>query len=63
MNFLKKIFKRKKVTIPRDKNENKKEPECWYNNVHEKGEALRGDMPYGTGGSEGIFMNIANSGH
>lgn len=51
MNFLKKLFGRRK------KAEQEKRQECWYNNAHEKGEAVRSGMPVGAGGSENIFEN------
>ena len=57
MNIFKKLFGSKKKKEIKEE----KKTECWYNDAHEKGEALRGDTPYGTGGSENIFMAISNS--
>ena len=53
MNFIKKLFKRKQKAIT--KKEEKKENECWYNDMHEKGEAIRGATSFGIGGSGNSF--------
>ena len=57
MGIFKKLFSKKQ------KSEEilEKKAECWYNNEHEKGEVFRGDLPYGTGGSENAFMEMSNS--
>ena len=55
MNFIKKLFKRKQKAIT--KKEEKKENECWYNDMHEKGEAIRSATSFGIGGSGNSFEN------
>lgn len=57
MNIFKKLFKRMQKTITPKKEEEKKENECWYNDMYEKGEALRGSTPFGVGGSGNSFEN------
>lgn len=54
MNIFKKLFKRKQKTITQKKEEKN---ECWYNDMHEKGEALRGATSFGIGGSGNSFEN------
>ena len=56
MNIFNKLFKRKQKTLTQEKEE-KKENECWYNDMHEKGEALRGATSFGIGGSGNSFEN------
>ena len=56
MNFLKKLFGRKKKKIAQNVEETQKENECWYNDMYEKGEAHRGTS-YGTGGSANAAEN------
>ena len=56
MKFIKKLFRR--LFPKREKPSKEKKPESWYNSQHEKGEVVRGDLPYGTGGSENAFMNM-----
>ena len=56
MNIFKKLFSKKK----KSKDVSDKKPESWYNDAHEKGEVAKEGFPYGTGGSESIFMAIAN---
>ena len=53
MKFLKKLFtkKQKNEEIPEKKNE------CWYNNAHEKGDAVLGSVPFGVGGSNNSHEN------
>ena len=51
MNFLKKLFGRRK------KAEQEKRQECWYNNAHEKGDAVLGSVPFGVGGSNNSHEN------
>ena len=56
MNFLKKLFGRKKKEIAPNEEEIQKENECWYNDMYEKGEAHRGTS-YGAGGSANSAEN------
>ena len=50
MNFLKRFFNRKKKV----KKEEKKD-ECWYNDAHENGEAVKNSTPIQFGGSENFY--------
>ena len=56
MNFLKKLFGRKKKEIAPNEEEIQKENESWYNDMYEKGEAHRGTS-YGAGGSANAAEN------
>ena len=56
MNIFKKLFSKKN----KSKDVSEKKPEAWYNDAHEKGEVAKEGFPYGTGGSESIFMAISN---
>ena len=53
MKFLKKLFSKK----PKSEEILRKKNECWYNNAHEKGEAVRGSVPFGVGGSNHSYEN------
>lgn len=58
MNFLKKIFKRK---LKSEKNEKKNE--CWYNDAHEKGEAMKGSTaPEFAGSTNSYEAHLTQSG-
>ena len=61
MKSIKKLLGR--LFSKRKKPVEEKKSESWYNDQYEKGEVARGDLPYGTGGSETTFMSIANDGH
>ena len=56
MNFLKKLFGRKKKEIAPNEEEIQKENECWYHDMSEKGEAHR-STSYGAGGSANAAEN------
>ena len=51
MNIFKKIFKGKSKDKKIEKSREKKTNECWYNNAHENGEAVRNSRPIESGGS------------
>ena len=53
MIFLKKFFSKK----AQKRRNTPKKNECWYNNAHEKGEAVRGSVPFGVGGSNHSHEN------
>ena len=56
MNIFKKLFKRMQKTITPKKEEEKKENECWYNDMYEKGESHR-NTSCGIGGSANSAEN------
>ena len=56
MNIFKKIFKKR----AKGKKEEKKN-ECWYNNAHENGEAIKNSAPIESGGSMNAYEAHATS--
>ena len=57
MNIFKKIY----IRIFGEKKKEEKQPECWYNNAHEKGEATHREMSAPTGGENGFEVSSAHS--
>jgi hypothetical protein len=53
MNIFKKLFRKKEK-------EEKKE-ECWYNNEHEKGEAVRNCIGVGASSGGGLDMAVTKT--
>lgn len=49
------IFNKLKERIFGKKEPEEEVPECWYNNAHEKGEAMRNSADIGSGGGEGAY--------
>lgn len=56
MNFFKKLF-----GMLRKSNKTEKKKECWYNNAHENGEAVRNSSPLESGGSEHTLESAVTS--
>lgn len=51
MNIFKKIY----IRIFGEKKKEEKQPECWYNNAHEEGEAKKGAIPMDAAGSPNSY--------
>ena len=57
MNFFKKLLN----AICKTKKDEEKENECWYNNAHENGEAIKNSAPIESGGSMNAYEAHATS--
>ena len=58
MNFIKRIFEKLIGKKEHEAHDN----ECWYNNAHENGEAVKGSLPLEAGGSANLYeASVAES--